>query len=83
MNVWLWTGAVLVGMLLPCGLVAMRGSPVDRVLGLQLGGVVGSLAFIALGEGFGRSVYVDLGLVLAVLSFTGVLLFTRFLERWV
>ena len=83
MNEWLWAAAAMLALLLPCALVALRGSPVDRLLGLQLGSVVASLSFLLLGEGFGRSIYFDLGLVYTVVSFVGTLVAIRLLERWV
>jgi len=63
--------------------VAMRGSPIDRLLGLELAGTVASLAFVVLAEAFNRSIYFDLALVYAAMSFVGTLVFVRFLERWV
>ena len=83
MNEWLWTAAALLALLLPCAAAAMRGSPMERLLGLQLGSVVTSLALLALSEGFDRSIYFDLALVFAALSFVGMLVMLRFLERWV
>lgn len=83
MNMWLWFAAAFLLVLVPCGIRAVRGSTFDRLLGMQLGGVVASLALVMLGEGFGRSIYVDLGVVLGVLSFAGTLAFIRLLERWV
>ncbi|HEY7282373.1 MAG TPA: monovalent cation/H+ antiporter complex subunit F [Actinomycetota bacterium] len=80
---WLWFAAAFLLVLVPCGIRAVRGSTFDRLLGMQLGGVVASLALVMLGEGFGRSIYVDLGVVLGVLSFAGTLAFIRLLERWV
>jgi multisubunit Na+/H+ antiporter MnhF subunit len=82
-NVWLWFAAAFLLVLVPCGIRAIRGTTFDRLLGLQLGGVVAALALVLLGEGFRRSIYVDLGLVLGALSFVGTLAFVRFLERWV
>jgi multicomponent Na+:H+ antiporter subunit F len=82
-NVWLWAGAATLLLLVPCALRAVRGSTVDRVLGMELGGVVTSLAMVMLAEGFDRSIYFDLALVFTVLSFVGNLVLVRFLERWV
>lgn len=83
MNVWLWASAACLLVLVPCVLRALTGSTFDRLLGMQLAGVVVSLALVMLGEGYGRSIYVDLGLVFGVLSFVGSLAFVRFCERWV
>jgi multisubunit Na+/H+ antiporter MnhF subunit len=82
-NEWLVASAAMLVLLAPCGYIATRGSPVDRLLGLQLAATITSLAIVLLAEGFDRSVYVDLALVYCVLSFTGTLAIVRFLERWV
>jgi multicomponent Na+:H+ antiporter subunit F len=83
MNSWLWAAAACLLVLIPCAIRAMRGSTFDRLLGMQLAGIVVSLALAMLGEGFGRSIYIDLALVFGVLSFAGTLAFARLLERWV
>jgi len=82
MNVWLWAGAGMLALLVPCGLLAVRGSVVDRLLGLELGSAIAALALVALAEGFDRSIYFDLALVYAVASFVATLTIVRFLERW-
>jgi multicomponent Na+:H+ antiporter subunit F len=82
-SAWLWAAAASLVVLVPCGIRAVRGSTFDRLLGLQLGGSVTTLALVMLGEGFGRSIYFDLAVVFGVLSFVGTLAFVRFLERWV
>jgi multicomponent Na+:H+ antiporter subunit F len=81
MNEWLWTGAAMVGLLVPCALLAMRGTVVDRLLGFELGSVVTSLALLVLAEGFDRSIYFDLALVFAVMQYGATLMVVRFLER--
>ena len=83
MNEWLVAAAAMLALLGPCGYIALRGSPVDRLLGLQLGATITTLVILLLAEGFNRSIYVDLALVYCVLSFTGTLAIVRFLERWV
>jgi multicomponent Na+:H+ antiporter subunit F len=80
---WLLAAAlVLVGLLL-CGFVAMRGSPIERLIGLELGAVLTALALMLLAEGFDRDVYFDLALVFTALSFAGNLAYIRFFERWI
>jgi multicomponent Na+:H+ antiporter subunit F len=82
-NAWLWAAAASLLVLVPCGIRTLRGSTFDRLLGMQLGGVVITLALVMLAEGFDRSIYFDLAVVFGVLSFVGTLFFVRFLERWV
>jgi multicomponent Na+:H+ antiporter subunit F len=73
----------MLALLAPCTYVALRGSTADRLLGLELGTTITTLALLLLAEGFDRSIYFDLALVYCVLSFTGSLAIVRFLERWV
>ena len=83
MNEWLAAAAAMLVLLVPCGYLTVRGSPIDRLLGLELGSTVTTMALLLLAEGFDRSIYFDLALVYAALSFTGMLVIVRFLERWV
>jgi multisubunit Na+/H+ antiporter MnhF subunit len=82
-NEWLVAGAAMLALLGPCTFIVLRRSPVDRLLGLQLGAAITSLAMLLLAEGFDRAIYFDLALVYTALSFTGTLTIVRFLERWV
>ncbi len=83
MNAWLVAATVLlVAGLLPCLIVTMRAGAVERMIGLELAGVVTTVVLLLLSQGFGRTVYLDLAVVLALLSFAGSLVFARFLERW-
>jgi len=82
-NAWLWAATVLlVAGMVPCLVVTMRSDALERLVGLELAGVVATLVLLLLAQGLGRSSYIDLGLVLALLSFAGSLVFARFLERW-
>lgn len=83
MNAWLWAAGACLLVLVPCCIRAMRGTTFDRLLGMELAGIVISLSLVMLGEGFQRSIYVDLALVFGVLSLVGTLAFVRFCERWV
>jgi multicomponent Na+:H+ antiporter subunit F len=62
--------------------VCLRGSPVDRLVGLELAGTVDTLVLL-LAQAYDRAIYFDLALALALLSFAGGLVFARFLERWI
>jgi multisubunit Na+/H+ antiporter MnhF subunit len=82
-NAWLWAATVLlVAGLAPCLVVTMRSDALERLVGLELAGVVATVVLLVLAQGFGRSSYIDLALVLALLSFAGSLVFARFLQRW-
>jgi multicomponent Na+:H+ antiporter subunit F len=82
MNLWLIAATILLLGLIPCGVVCLTAPVMDRLVALQLAGVVSTVILLLLAEGFQRPSYVDLALTLAVLLFTGGLTFARFLERW-
>jgi multicomponent Na+:H+ antiporter subunit F len=44
--------------------------------------VIVTLVLLLLAEAFGRAIYVDIALALALLSLAGGLVFARFLERF-
>ena len=68
--------------LLADGLYTARGPVTDRLVGLELGGVLATMALLLLAEGYDRDIYFDLAIVVAAVSFIGSLVFARFLERW-
>jgi multicomponent Na+:H+ antiporter subunit F len=80
-NGWLVAATVLVGAFLPLGWTAFRAPVLQGVVALELAGVVATTAFVCLAEGFGRTIYIDLALVLAPLQFVAGLVFVRLLER--
>jgi multisubunit Na+/H+ antiporter MnhF subunit len=83
MNAWLWAATVLlVAGMAPCLAVTLRSDALERLVGLELAGVVATLVLLLLAQGLDRSSYIDLALVLSLLSFAGSLVFARFLERW-
>ena len=83
MNAWLIGATVLVIGLVPCAVVMLRGSVVEALVGLQMAGVLQTIVLLLLAEGFHRSPFFDLALVLALLALAGGLGFARMLERWV
>ena len=83
MNEWSVAALALLAGLVPCGVVCLGGSPVDRLVGLELAGTVDTLVLLVLAQAYDRAIYFDLALALALLSFAGGLVFARFLERWV
>lgn len=81
MSEWHVAAAVLVAALIPCLWVCLRRSFAEGVVAVQVAGTVASLALLALAEAEGREPFGSLAVVLAALSFAGVLIFVRFLER--
>jgi multicomponent Na+:H+ antiporter subunit F len=73
---------VLVAAALPLSLLSLlRGDQLDRLAGLEVLGVVATVVLLLLASAFGRSAYVDVALLLALLSFAGSLVFARFFGR--
>jgi multicomponent Na+:H+ antiporter subunit F len=83
MNAWLVAATILLLGLIPCGVVMLRGSVVEALVGLQMAGILETVVLVLLAEGFDRPPFFDLALVLALLSLAGGLVFARMLERWV
>ena len=83
MNVWLLAATVLLAGLVPCGWVLLRGRLLDALVAFELTSTLVTVALVLLAEGFHRSSYFVVPLVLAALSFVGALVFVRFLgDRW-
>ena len=83
MNVWLVAATVLLLGLVPCCWVLLRGKVNDALVAVELASTLVTLVLLLLAEGFHRSSYFELSIVLAALSFVGSLLFVRFVgDRW-
>ncbi len=81
MTVWSVSAlALMIGALGPAAYLGLRGGALDRLVGLQLGGALVVGLFLVLAHGFAQSSYVMVALILAVLSFPGILVFLRLLE---
>ena len=79
MNVWFVGATVLMVALVPVGWVLIRGQIVEALVALELAGTVVTLVLLLIGEGFKRSSYYTLPLVLAFTNVVAVLIFVRFL----
>jgi multisubunit Na+/H+ antiporter MnhF subunit len=83
MNVWLVAATTLLLALVPCGWVLLRGRLTEALVALELTSTLVTIVLVLLAEGFHRSSYFVLPLVLGGLSFVGSLVFIRFLgDRW-
>ena len=81
MNVWLVAATVLlVALVLPFWLLA-RAARIDALVALELVSAVVTLVLLLLSEGFHRSIYTTVPLVLAALSLVSGFAFARFMER--
>jgi multicomponent Na+:H+ antiporter subunit F len=72
---------ILVGAVLPALATTLRGRPVDRLAGLIVTGPLVTLVLALLTSAYGRTAYLDVALILALLSFAGALVFARFFSR--
>jgi multisubunit Na+/H+ antiporter MnhF subunit len=80
-NVWLAAATVLlVALLLPFWTL-VRAPPIDALVALELVSVVVTLVLLLLSQGFHRSIYTTVPLVLAALGLVSGLIFARFMER--
>jgi multisubunit Na+/H+ antiporter MnhF subunit len=68
--------------LVPAGLVIVRGTLADAVVGFEFITSVAVMVFALLAEGFKRSSLFEFPVLLAVLLFGSGLVFVRALERW-
>jgi len=82
MNPWLVASGLLLVALVPCGIATFRGSPMERLLGLEMAGVVETMFLVTFAIAIGRPNFLDLALAMGLLCFGGGLVFARFLERW-
>jgi multisubunit Na+/H+ antiporter MnhF subunit len=77
-NAWLVSAGVLLAAGLgPCLWRVCTGDPAQRLLGITLGGTVAVAVCLLVARGVQRTSYVDVALVLAVLSPAGTLVFCR------
>lgn len=81
MNLYLLAGSAVSAALVPTAFMALRGSAEQRLVGLQMAGILITIALVLFTVGFGRLPFMDLPLALAVLSFGSGLVFARFLEK--
>ncbi|MGC1782431.1 MAG: monovalent cation/H+ antiporter complex subunit F [Acidobacteriaceae bacterium] len=81
MNAWLIAAVVVSACLLPCADMCLRGSPERRLVGLEMTGIIVTIALILFTVGTNRLPFIDLALTLAIMSFGGGLVFARFLEK--
>ena len=65
----------------PCLVAVCRGTPSERLVALQCLSAVMTVALVVLSVGFGRPSYLDVSLVLALVSLAGSLVFARFFGR--
>jgi multicomponent Na+:H+ antiporter subunit F len=83
MNMWLAAATILLAGLVPAGAVIVRRPLLEALVALELAGVLNTLVLLLLAEAFDRPQFMDVALVLALLSLAGGLVFARMAERWI
>lgn len=81
MILWLYAGAAVSAALIPCADMCLRGTPERRLVGLEMTSMIVTIAMVLFTIAFGRAIFIDLPLTLAIMSFGGGLVFARFLGR--
>ncbi|HEU5033485.1 MAG TPA: monovalent cation/H+ antiporter complex subunit F [Mycobacteriales bacterium] len=80
MTTWLAACIVLIALgLFPALWVGSRGDAVNRLVGVEIAGAVTVLVLLAFSRAMQQSIYLIVPLVLAVLTVTGTLVYTRLL----
>ncbi len=82
MSPWLLASVVLVLSAVPAGVQVFKGDAMDRLVGLELMGILVPMTLLLLSQAFQRTAYLDLAVASALLAFGAGLVFARFLERW-
>jgi len=80
-NIWLLAAAGVSASLIPCADMCLRGTPECRLVGLEMASLIVTIALVLFTVGFGRTLFMDLPLALALMSFGGGLVFARFLGK--
>jgi multicomponent Na+:H+ antiporter subunit F len=81
MNEWILAATVLlIGGLVPLAIASCVGDAMSGAAALNVGGPVAAMILLLLSEGLHRQPFVDLAVVLAVISFVGSVIIARFLE---
>jgi multisubunit Na+/H+ antiporter MnhF subunit len=81
MNEWELIGAILGVGFLACAGVCALGRPPEGLVALELASTIATTILMVLSEGFRRQPFIDLAVVMAVLSLVGSLVIARLLER--
>jgi multisubunit Na+/H+ antiporter MnhF subunit len=80
-NAFLWAGTALVALELPLLLYTSVARRIDALVAVEAAASIFTLALVLLAQGFHRVAYTTLGLVAAVLTFAGSMVFVRFFEK--
>ena len=82
MNLWIGAAIILTAALFVCGLMCLKSNVMNRITALQLSNIISAIIILLLAEGFHNDIFFDSALCLVIVSFTGTLIYIRFLEKW-
>jgi multisubunit Na+/H+ antiporter MnhF subunit len=78
---FLWAGTALLALELPLLLYTSIARRLDALVAVEAAASIFTLALVLFAQGFHRVAYTTLGLVAAVLTFAGSMVFVRFFEK--
>jgi multisubunit Na+/H+ antiporter MnhF subunit len=81
MNVWEVCAVILIGAMLPCVGVCVWAQAADALVALEVTATLATTVLMILAEFFHRQPFIDLALVLALLSLVGSFAFARLMEQ--
>jgi multisubunit Na+/H+ antiporter MnhF subunit len=81
MNEWQLAALVLTAALVPCLGVCVLAGATHALAALEIAGTLGCTVMMVLSEGFHRQPFIDLAIVLAILSMVGAFAFARLMEH--
>ena len=81
MNEWQLAALVLTAALVPCLAVCLMAGATHALAALEVTGTLGTSVMMVLSEGFHRQPFIDLAIVLALLSMVGAFAFARLMEH--
>jgi multisubunit Na+/H+ antiporter MnhF subunit len=81
MNEWMVVASVLIGAMVPCIGVCVLAGATHALAAFEVAGTLITTVLMLLSEGFHRQPFVDLAIVLGVMSLLGALAFARLMER--
>jgi multisubunit Na+/H+ antiporter MnhF subunit len=80
MSVWEIAAIVLAGSIVPCVAICLLASAADALVALELASTIATTALMVLAEAYHRQPFIDLAVVLALVSVVGALAFARLME---
>ncbi|MBV8988399.1 MAG: hypothetical protein JOY58_18210 [Solirubrobacterales bacterium] len=81
MNEWELAAVVLIGAMLPCLGIALLAGATAALAAFEVASTMATTTLMLLSEGFHRQPFIDLAVVLALLSVLGAIAFARLMEE--